>query len=90
MILVSQQETVIVLSDNYIIHIHQDENKEKNKVVIQLIASNGGKYEMGSYATVNIAQIIIKKFIDAKIREDKIFKFMDFESLNTNSRFFKK
>jgi hypothetical protein len=83
MILVSQNENRIILNDDIIIDLAF---QKKSKVfLINATPVSGEKYEMARYEDSKIAIIVLKKLIDAKIRGDKLFKFMNIKRKSNES-----
>jgi hypothetical protein len=73
MILIDQNESSVFLGDSYSISI---ESSKKNDIFsIILMTNNNHRLVMANYEKNAIAKIALKKFIDAKLRGDKIFKF---------------
>jgi hypothetical protein len=74
MIIINQLENSVFSGDNFIIDMtHDAENK---RYLITLITSAGVKFNMAQYDNGDIAKIALKKFIEAKTRDEKIFKFL--------------
>jgi hypothetical protein len=77
MVLINQEETIIVIDENIAVFIEND--KENNRTIINVRGAGNAIFTMGSYNSVTEANIVLKKFLDAKLRGDKLFKFMQIE-----------